>query len=385
MTGFEKLQPWARVPVTLCALFVGVMKATAQCEIGGGYIFPSGSVHTSSNVVGSSLESCSAYFEFGVSVEPALGLLCIDGQYVPYEPDGAELATANTDVGASAGISGIRVRGLMPLLGVFTAARPGEPVPPHLDFNLIGTDFTELHPAINQLFFIGDGLTGNGVGTRQKFWQPPGEAFLRVGFARSAVPGGPPCCLEANQCPIIFDAGIAVRVRPFFTHLAAIVGRATAVQYAGVSFRASSIGNPFTQPTLVASAMAINWCDAQDWGFTLQWRKDGVPLADGPTATGSIIRGATAGELFVLDGRSADAGMYDCVVTSDCQSVVSNAQPVTICNRGFDWFYDATPGDLFLFLELYFSGDPRADVNETGGLSVQDIFDFLAGFFGPYC
>jgi hypothetical protein len=37
--------------------------------------------------------------------------------------------------------------------------------------------------------------------------------------------------------------------------------------------------------------------------------------------------------------------------------------------------------DLFLFLELFFREDPRADVNELGGISVQDIFDFLAAYF----
>jgi hypothetical protein len=37
--------------------------------------------------------------------------------------------------------------------------------------------------------------------------------------------------------------------------------------------------------------------------------------------------------------------------------------------------------DLFDFLAFYFANDPRADVNASGVISVQDIFDFLAYYF----
>lgn len=37
--------------------------------------------------------------------------------------------------------------------------------------------------------------------------------------------------------------------------------------------------------------------------------------------------------------------------------------------------------DIFDFLAIWFAGDPRADFNATGGISVQDIFDFLASWF----
>ena len=38
--------------------------------------------------------------------------------------------------------------------------------------------------------------------------------------------------------------------------------------------------------------------------------------------------------------------------------------------------------DIFDFLAGYFSGDPRADVNGSGAVTVQDIFDFLSAYFG---
>ena len=42
-----------------------------------------------------------------------------------------------------------------------------------------------------------------------------------------------------------------------------------------------------------------------------------------------------------------------------------------------------TVQDIFDFLAGYFAGDIAADFNGVGGLSVQDIFDFLAAYFTP--
>jgi hypothetical protein len=45
------------------------------------------------------------------------------------------------------------------------------------------TDFTSLSPAIGQVFFIGDGLTGTGTGAVQAFQVPPGATRLFLGQA----------------------------------------------------------------------------------------------------------------------------------------------------------------------------------------------------------
>jgi hypothetical protein len=51
------------------------------------------------------------------------------------------------------------------------------------------------------------------------------------------------------------------------------------------------------------------------------------------------------------------------------------------CVADFNNSGAATVQDIFDFLAGYFAGDPRADVNRSGSLSVQDIFDFLAAYF----
>jgi len=64
--------------------------------------------------------------------------------------------------------------------------------------------------------------------------------------------------------------------------------------------------------------------------FDYQWRKDGQPLADGPTGTGSTLSGTTTASLTVLDPAGADAGMYDVVVSNDCGATTSPAAALTI-------------------------------------------------------
>lgn len=51
------------------------------------------------------------------------------------------------------------------------------------------------------------------------------------------------------------------------------------------------------------------------------------------------------------------------------------------CTADYNRSESLSVQDLFEFLAGYFGGDPRADINGVNGLSVQDIFDFLAAYF----
>lgn len=94
------------------------------------------------------------------------------------------------------GVSGMRLfdpdpaaRRVMFLAGVFTdATGPGETAPARLDFSADSTSvpggraFTDLAPAIDQSFYIGDGLAGEGSGPQQIFRIPDGATHLSLGF-----------------------------------------------------------------------------------------------------------------------------------------------------------------------------------------------------------
>lgn len=75
------------------------------------------------------------------------------------------------------------------LVGVFVAAGgPSGATPSTLNFTGtggIGTAFSTLSPDLDQLFFIGDGLTGTGTGSTQRFLAPSGAATLYLAVSDS--------------------------------------------------------------------------------------------------------------------------------------------------------------------------------------------------------
>ena len=118
----------------------------------------------------------------------------------PNDPDGAG-ASPDTSSNTGAGsISGMTAPGAGYLTGVFVAAGgPSGPVPPPLDFTSgSGTSFTSLSPLIDQVFFIGDGLTGDDSGTLQVFNVPPGAVLLYLGISDACDYNGPPGCYDDN-------------------------------------------------------------------------------------------------------------------------------------------------------------------------------------------
>mgnify|MGYP006367818125 CR=1 FL=1 len=82
--------------------------------------------------------------------------------------------------GAQNGLSDIRAP-INSLVGVFlTDSAPNlSSPPPRLDFQSIGLDFTVLSPQIQQVFFIGDGLTSGDV--TQQFLIPDSATRLFLG------------------------------------------------------------------------------------------------------------------------------------------------------------------------------------------------------------
>ncbi len=83
---------------------------------------------------------------------------------------------------AENGISGTTMP-LDALAGVFLNDQQPDisSAPPALDFSVLGFSFGSLSPALKQLFFIGDGLTGTGSGSLQKFVIPAGATRLFLG------------------------------------------------------------------------------------------------------------------------------------------------------------------------------------------------------------
>jgi hypothetical protein len=117
-------------------------------------------------------------------------------------PFTAPSTTFYVDMDSYGGISGMNLfesnpsdRRVMYLAGVFlTDAAASTPAPASLDFSstALGRSFSELSPQLQQTFYIGDGLTGDGTGSVQTFWVPDGATRLFLGIVDGAYfVGGP--------------------------------------------------------------------------------------------------------------------------------------------------------------------------------------------------
>jgi hypothetical protein len=115
------------------------------------------------------------FFQFS-----ATGLVgCCGGADVP--PDGYFNPSSIFSLGSISGYQGPDLG----LVGVFTNGHPSGSPP--ADYNFLGRDTepTTFSPQLNQVFFIGDGLTGsyNSSGSPQQFLVPANATELWLGFA----------------------------------------------------------------------------------------------------------------------------------------------------------------------------------------------------------
>jgi hypothetical protein len=87
-------------------------------------------------------------------------------------------------------------------VGVFLGTGgPNGTAPTELNFNGAGgTSFASISPMLDQVFFVGDGLTGNGTGATQDFYVPTGATELYLGLADTCnQSGGTPGCFYDNS------------------------------------------------------------------------------------------------------------------------------------------------------------------------------------------
>jgi hypothetical protein len=119
----------------------------------------------------------------------------------PNDPDGTGANPSTSSETGSGSISGMTGPGAGYLVGVFVGAGgPSGPAPAALNFlgGGLGTAFTSLSPLLDQVFFIGDGLTGDGAGTVQDFFVPTGATELYLGVSDACGYNGGPSCYGDN-------------------------------------------------------------------------------------------------------------------------------------------------------------------------------------------
>jgi PEP-CTERM motif-containing protein len=128
------------------------------------------------------------------------------------DPDGVGAAPATSSNTGAGSISGISGPGAGYMVGVFVpTGGPSGAAPASLNFTSsgIGTSFTSLSPLLDQVFYIGDGLTGNGTGTVQQFFVPSGAGTLYLGISDAGFYNGAPGAYGDNAGFYTVDFDVA--------------------------------------------------------------------------------------------------------------------------------------------------------------------------------
>ena len=147
-----------------------------------------------------SVQFTSVTGSIGCSTVSTEGCVSLNGGSNSNDPDGAGAAVLSSSNSGAGSISGITSPSSGSLMGLFVAAGgPSGTAPAALNFTTgSGTSFTSLSPLLDQTFFIGDGLTGDGSGSTQTFYVPTGATALYLGVSDACGYNGAPDCYGDN-------------------------------------------------------------------------------------------------------------------------------------------------------------------------------------------
>ncbi len=141
------------------------------------------------------------YVEFSATGNVSLDIL--DPNTRPfYGPDGGTFplaASGFTNISSLGGISGIRYDFNTFLAGVFVSDTLLPASPAIVDYGV--GNMATFSPALQQSFFVGDGFTGTGSGTTQRFFVPVGATRLYLGL----VDGFDPLTSTISGLPNFYD------------------------------------------------------------------------------------------------------------------------------------------------------------------------------------
>lgn len=110
---------------------------------------------------------------------------------------------------------------------------------------------------------------------------------------------------------------------------------------------------------------------------SLQWRRDGEPLADGPTGYGSTLSGTDTGTLTITDIHAPDNAIYVCLAENGCDSAPSDEARLSVCVADYNCDGNTDTIDVLAFLNDWTAGQTHADINGDGSTNTQDVLAFL--------
>ena len=101
-----------------------------------------------------------------------------------------------------------------------------------------------------------------------------------------------------------------------------------------------------------------------------------------PWSTLDCGGGATSGGAIALRGTIAQPdSTASAALSGGTFTITGGFWPAAPCPADYNLDASVSVQDIFDFLAGWFASDPRADFNGANSVTVQDIFDFLASWF----
>jgi len=126
---------------------------------------------------------------------------------------------------------------------------------------------------------------------------------------------------------------------------------------------------------------------------TYQWRRNGIPLTDGPgkaSPNGGTVGGSTTPTLTIQSVQMSDAGNFDVVTHNECGNITSMNATLRVgqiepCSGDLDGDGATNTTDFTIFVAHFGSGPgataSQGDLNGDGRVNAKD-FNILAHDFG---
>lgn len=141
--------------------------------------------------------------------------------------------------------------------------------------------------------------------------------------------------------------------------------------------REPQVTGPFTASVCPGQMVALVASVVSDESVSCTWRRNGEVY----TGPGLFQIGNSCYFAGIRAEVSNNEVPYTCTVTNSCGAVTTAPASVRACIADHDCNAVFTVDDLFLYLNDWFTNQPRADVDGRAGTTIDDLFFFLNAWF----